>query len=1354
MQRPSGGGDGRRRRPAAAWIAASAASFALALAPGGAGAAPLARAHGADHSSDHAATRAPVVVDRLRVDDLRDPLGIDDVRPRLSWQLRSRGHDVVQRAYELRAASSPERLAHPDLWSSGKVVSSTSTGVPYAGRALGSRDRVWWQARVWDADGRPSAWSAPAHFEVGLLDEGDWSARWIGNPDWLHREPEPAVVRIAPRTARYVRVDVTKLGLPIREGSSLVSRLQLAELVVTDSSAPDSDLARGGAVTASEQAVYAGKWEPRFLTDGSLTTDAAPLGYTSKTYARRELARSIWLTVDLGQPRRFDEVRLYPRTDTLTDDGKTPNFPSSYTVQTSDAADGPFDVAATVTDAEPPPPYQVDLPPLPLFAKQFALDKPVRSARLYATGVGVYAATVNGMPVADAVLEPPNTDYRRRVVYSTYDVTRLLRRGANALGVALGNGTFNVPPTPDRYTKFVAALGAPRALMQLEVTYADGTTERIASDPSWRTTLGPTTFGTWYGGEDYDARREQPGWDRPQADLSGWRAAETTTPPAAGTELSARMAPPIEPVERFRTVAVTEPKPGTYVFDLGTNFAGWEQLRLRGPAGTTVTVRPGERLGADGLVDQSTMIRGGDVWPPIVDHYTLSGRGVETWHPSFSYHGFRYVEVTGLPGRATADMVSGVALSAARERSGEFSSSSALLNGVHGLIDRSLQSNLMSIPTDCPDREKLGWLEEVHLQFGTLSRSYDVAAYWRDYMRTVEEAQEPSGLVPDIAPQYVVFSGDVHDEPNWGSAIVMAPWKSYLAYGDTRRLSDRWDAMVRYFDYLRSRASGNIVAYGLGDWGAIDTTTPDGVTATYAYHQDAVTLAKVARVLGKEAEARSYAALADEIADAFNARFLDAEHGTYANGTQASDALALDMGVVPAELRERVVDHLVASIRAAGDHLTVGEVALPALLRALSAAGRDDVVYDVATQTTNPSYGYQLVHGATSLTEYWDGPTGYGSQNHWMMAGIGEWLSSGLGGIQAAPDAVGYDELVIRPAVVGRLTHAEASYRTPYGEVRSAWRRQGRTVELDVTVPANSAATVEMPVWEGAPGRPSASHGARFLGVEHGRARYRVGSGRWSFVTHTREQAPRPSELQLAVNGPSSDVPLVAGEPATASFDVHNLLDRAVTVRPRVEVTDGFAAQAERPTLTIGAHETVRFDMRVEASAGASAAVGRLTVTAGDASASATLAPTDDLARIATMSASSVHSGSSPAFTNDGLTDSEAWSNGVGGWNDDTSRAFPDTLTATWAHPVRLARAVVWTLDSQRYPAAKYGIRDYDVEALVDGAWRTLASTRSNVAGRVEHRFDPVEATALRLVVHDSNDHGYSRVIELEAYGG
>ena len=696
--------------------------------------------------------------------------------------------------------------------------------------------------------------------------------------------------------------------------------------------------------------------------------------------------------------------------------------------------------------------------PLPIFAYSFALAKPVRRAVLRIAGLGMYEATINGTPLTLDALTPGDTLFSKQVEYTTHDVTALLQPGTNRIDVMLGNGMFNPVFTPGRYNDIVNPVSVDlRLIAQLELTYSDRSTAVIASGPDWRTTFGPITHSSWYGGEDYDARRVAP------ADISQWAKVMVSSPPSPETKLAWRPAPAVRAFERIVTQAITEPKPGVYVFDMGVNFAGWEQLRVSGPAGTAVVMRIGEQLRADGTVFQDNNTTGA----PVFDTYTLAGDGIEVWHPRFVYHGFRYLQVEGLPAHPTNETVTGIVLRGANDVAGSFSSSNPMLNGIHRITNRAIQSNMMSIFTDCPDREKLGWLGDMIGIFGSITRNYDIAAYARTILGNMVDSQTSAGIVPTWVPTYAdysIYGEGFFNDPNWGDAMILTPWYLYETYGDARALETYYPNMRRYLNYLTSRTRGDLLDYGLNDWITPDETIPREIVATYGYYRSVVAMEKTATLLGKSADAETFAALRERVAEAFNAKYLDPTNHTYAAGQQAADAVALDTGIVPDEERQAVLNHLVSTIRANGNHVNVGIVTLQAVLRALAAAGRDDVIFDIATQTTAPSYGYQLVHGATSLTEDWSGPTVGYSQNHMMLGAIDEWFTSGLAGIQQAPGFIGYERIFIKPAIVGDLSHVEGYYRTPKGLIESSWTKSadGR-LTMRVSIPASTNAIIYVP---------------------------------------------------------------------------------------------------------------------------------------------------------------------------------------------------------------------------------------------------------------------------------------------------
>jgi alpha-L-rhamnosidase len=987
--------------------------------------------------------------ENLRVDYQSDPVGIDDRTPSLSWQLGSRAPGQRQRAYQVRV------FGHSGvLWDSGKVASDDSIGVPYGGPALSSRQRLSWSVRVWGERGGPSRWAKPASWEMGLLENGDWQARWIADPASIEKPTPPLVIRFPERQARHLRIDVTRLGLPLKEGwPDPVSRLQFAEVEAYGGGALRS---RGAAVTASESYTVGGVWEPRFVTDGTLDSNRDPRGYTSfERHGQDTSARPIWLELDLGHVTAIDELRLYARTDTLTPERRTANFPEDFTVSSRNDAAQPWTEFHRAAGQEPPQPPERPQG-MPLLARGFTLAKPVRSARLYAAGLGIFEPRLNGAKVGDAVLEPANTDFRKRVLYSTYDVTRQLRRGPNTLGFMLGNGIYNVPADSGRYVKFTGSMGPPKLIAQLEVTYADGSRSVVATDSSWRAATGPTTFSNWYGGEDYDARRELPGWDAPGAEHGDWRAAQELG--GDGPVLSAQAAPPVREQETVTAVSRTEVAPGVWLYDLGRNLAGWPEITLRGAAGQTATLTPSELL-RGGRVSQA------EIGGPVYFRFTPATDGAETWHPRFMYYGFRYLEVSGLDQPPAPADVRAKVLRADNERAGAIRTSDPTLNTTYDMVRRAVESNMLSVLTDCPHREKLGWLEEYHLLYDTVAANFDVAAYYRKLVRDITDAQLPNGMVPDIAPEYTVFSGGFRDDANWGGAVIMTPYKHLQAYGDPEPLRDAYPAMQRYMAYLASRASGHILSHGLGDWGAFDTSTPPAVPATTAYYRYARIMAEVAPLAGDPGAAAGYEALAARIRDAFNARFLDVAAGSYGSGSQASNALPLAAGIVPAEHRDAVLRSLREDIAARGNHLSTGEIGLRALFDVLGDDGDADLVLAMATNPTAPSYAAMLASGATTLPEFWDGR---GSQNHFMMGAIDDWSHRNLAGLR--PAAPGFKRFVVAPLVPDRLAYVQERWASPYGMIEADWhKRHGGRLEQRVTVPVNTTAEVHVPA--GVPSR-------------------------------------------------------------------------------------------------------------------------------------------------------------------------------------------------------------------------------------------------------------------------------------------
>ncbi len=875
----------------------------------------------------------------LRCEYLDWRLAIDAARPRLSWQLESGERNQRQTAYQVRVATDVKALADGVmLWDSGKVASTEQNQIEYAGPPLESDQTYCWSVRVWDANDKPSAWSEPAPWTMGVMKPEDWKASWITAPEGVAEAPD-------------------KSG------------------------------------------------------------------------------------------------------------------------------------------------------PLPLFRREFTITKPVRRALLHACGLGFHEVYANGERVGIAVFEPGWTNYRKTCLYSTYDITAQLRHGMNALGIMLGNGMYNVPG--GRYTKFKGTFGPPKVILQLHVEYVDGISEDIGTNASWRVAQGPIQFACMYGGEDYDARAEQPGWDRPGFDETAWKPASVTEGP--GGALRASCAPPIQVMQTFSPLRVTRIAPGSYVYDLGQNFSGRPRIQVEGPNGATVKITPGELLDDKGCVSQRSS--GG----PMGFNYTLKGEGEESWAPRFCYYGFRYLQIEGArPASETVEdqdlprliAVSGEFTHASAEVVGSFECANPLVNKIHALILASIRSNLQSVLTDCPHREKLGWLEVSHLLADGLMYNFDLAQFYAKIERDMAEAQLDDGLVPDIAPEYTVFKSGFRDSPEWGSASVINPLNAWLVYGDRRIIESYYDVMRRYTDYLGSTATDHIVSHGLGDWYDVgpggpgeSKLTSKGLTATAVYYQDLCALRQAALLLDKQEEAKTIAALAGQVRAAFNTAFYHPEAKSYDRNSQTANAMPIILGLVEDSDRNAVAKALSENIETANDHVTAGDVGFSYLVRALTDTEQGGLLYKMVCQSDGPGYAYQLEHGATSLTEAWD-TNPASSQNHCMLGHAEGWFYRGLAGIRVDPDSSGFKHFVLRPQFPQGLDWVKATYHSIRGPIASEWHADGSTVAWTVSVPPNTSATAfiaaEAFVLEG--GKDLAeSDGVSAVRAESGMTVFEVASGNYRF---------------------------------------------------------------------------------------------------------------------------------------------------------------------------------------------------------------------------------------------------------------
>jgi hypothetical protein len=748
---------------------------------------------------------------------------------------------------------------------------------------------------------------------------------------------------------------------------------------------------------------------------------------------------------------------------------------------------------------------------LPLLRKQFTAKKPTK-ATLFISGLGQFEAVLNGQKIGNHFLDPGWTKYDKQAQYVVFDVTSQVKSGANALGVMLGNGFYYVPPVKERYRKLKSAFGYPKLICRLALDYADGSHQDVVSDNSWRTTAGPVTFSSIYGGEDYNAGLEQAGWATATFQDKSWRPVVPVDGPA---ELVAQAQEPLQVFDTFKAQTTTQAQPGKWVYDFGQNASGIIEIQVKGQRGDTVRITPAELLGADKTVSQKNTGRG------FYFTYVLKGSGIETWRPRFTYYGFRYAQVEGSVPKSQPNPKNRpeiLSLTALHTRNaaasvGSFSCSNDLLNRTHTLIDWAVKSNLASVMTDCPHREKLGWLEQTHLMGGSLRYGYDIATLSRKTLADMRASQTADGLVPEIAPEFVKFEwgGDMfRDSPEWGSASIILPWYVYQWYGDRQVLADNYDLMRRYVAYLGTKAQGHILSQGLGDWYDLgpkppgtSQLTPMGVTGTATYYYDLTILTQIARLLGKADEATAYEKLGAEVKIAFNAKFFNPQTRQYATGSQTANAMAVYMGLVNSADKAAVVENVVQDLRTRDNALTAGDIGYRYLLRVLEDAGRSDVIFAMNNRADVPGYGYQLAHGATALTESWSAlPTV--SNNHLMLGHLTEWFYSGLAGIRPADGSVAFNQIDIKPEPVGNVTSANASHQSPYGLIATDWKKSASGFELAVTIPANTTATIYLPatasarITEG--GQPLEKYlELQSLGFAEGRARIKAGSGTYHF---------------------------------------------------------------------------------------------------------------------------------------------------------------------------------------------------------------------------------------------------------------
>lgn len=1012
----------------------------------------------------------------LKTEQLDEARGIELARPRLSWRLESDQPGAGQSAYRVRAASSPETLASggADLWDSGKVASDACFDIPYGGAPLESRRRCWWTVEVWDEAGAPAEPAPAATWEMGLLAPEDWSAQWLAveteddradreaGLSWIWSDDAPEA------ELRAFRLDFA-METPADATLIIGARGRLTSLQLdgapVDYPPPNphafggqgvlelalGELAAGAHLLTAEVAAVRNPRDPRPW--------------------RGALAALVKLRGVDGEVRRIATGADW-RTRAGDLDWSTP-----------DPAERPPRQAWPATGAM-------------LLRKDFELARPVVSARLYATALGAYEAFLNGARVGDALLAPESTDFRLRVLYRVYDVTQMVRAGANTLAAHVGDGWYASSIAPSGRYAFGPA--PRRFLAQLELTFDDGSRQVVATGDGWRTAPSPVLASEIYNGERYDARREQPGWNAPGFDASAWADARVEAGPPG--KLVAHVAPPIRVTETLTPRSVTEPRPGAFVFDFGQNFAGLARLHVKGRAGDQVTLRFAELLGPSGEVDQENLRAA-----RATDTYVLKGDPAgETYTPAFTYHGFRYVQVEGYPGAPTAADLHGVVINSDLPVTGTFRIDSPVVEQVWKNAVWSQRSNFTGIPTDCPQRdERLGWLGDANVFWDAAAFNMDVYGFTQRFAGDMRDAQTPNGAFSDYAP--ATRRAIDQPAPGWADAGVVLPWTAWRRYGATSVIDANWEAMARYLRYLEESNPDalwrNNRGLDFGDWLALDAqqpgdpTTPKDLIGTAWWARTTEMGAEMAAATGRADDKAWLDGLHARIVAAFRAAYVGAD-GAIGNGSQTGYILALKFGLVPDALRDAAAGRLIDEIEGRGGVLSTGFLGTPFSLDVLADIGRADLVYDLLLRTEFPSWGYMVAKGATTIWERWNGDTGdvaMNSFNHYAFGAVGGFLFRRVAGI--APASPGFREIDVAPVLDPRVRKAGADYDSVLGRISTDWTwTPGERFELSLTVPPNATAHVALPAHpdgevslDGVGADPARSSGA---------VRFDVGPGR------------------------------------------------------------------------------------------------------------------------------------------------------------------------------------------------------------------------------------------------------------------
>jgi len=983
-----------------------------------------------------------------RVCGVLEPLALGRREPRFSWKLAGNGA-VKQDAYRIMVArSEADLVARRNLvWDSGRVLASDTFDIRYGGAPPSSRSHYWWCVEVWEAQGRRTAVSRPAKWETGLADPADWSAQWLASEDSeaaLDRQAGlrwiDGVERIPSNGRRCYRTTIA--AAPGESGVLLLSCPGLTDVWLNGAviKSADADPPSWTTMSCYRLALRPG---PNVIgvSQGRLAGFGVP---------QPVLAAILRITDGQGRTRRLTSAGGWKALVAAPEGWAASDFDDSAWPDAVEAKRKPV--------GEPWPPA-----PAMHLRRGFEIEKPVLRARLYVTALGCYEPWMNGKKIGDRRMAPESTDTAKRVLYQAYEVTDLLKPGANMLGLWVGDGWYGSEFSAG--SRFSFGPAPCRVIAQLELDYADGSNQVIGTGDGWRTAPSAILSSEIYDGEVYDARREMRGWSEPGASDDGWRTAVLAPTPNVSVE--PQIAPPIRVTRTIDPVAVTQPLLGTYVIDFGQNFAGWVRLTVQGAAGTRIEMRFAEMLKPTGEVDQSNLRTAF-----ARDTYVLKGEGEEVWEPRFTYHGFRYVEVHGLPQPPARHTLVGLVGHNDLPITGALRIGDPVVAKFWRSSMWSQRSNFFGLPTDCPQRdERLGWMGDAEIFWPAAAYNMDVGAYTARVMEDVRRAQGKAGGFPDVIPPFV--PGFQTSSPGWADAGVILPHTAWMRCGDTQVIADNWAAMDRYLAYIFERNPDHLWKNSRGadyaDWLAVDAkqpgdaTTPKDLIGTAYWAADAQMMAEMAGAIGRSADAERYRTLFGSIRDAFLKEYVQAD-GQIGNGSQTSYILPIRFNLLPLPLKIEAGRRLAASIAARGNKLSTGFLGTPHILDALADTGQARTAVTLLLQRDYPSWGYMVEKGATTMWERWNSDGGdrtMNSLNHYAFGAITDFLFRRIAGI--APSASGFRQVRIAPICDRRLQYAGADYASAAGLIKTDWHFQGDLLTLEVDLPPNIEGEVVLP---------------------------------------------------------------------------------------------------------------------------------------------------------------------------------------------------------------------------------------------------------------------------------------------------